>query len=131
MTPFLRREIVITEKLDGSNTLLRQGQACPRSADSASASPWLAMARKHHAWKTARLPNLRLYGEDIYGVHTIEYDPVPENATFRLFAASEDSVWLSWDEVEALAENLDMLTVPVLYRGTRTRSGNCAAKPKT
>ena len=90
MTRFIGREIVITEKLDGSNTLLRQGQACPRSADSAAAAPWLAMARKHHAWKTIPLPELQLYGEDIYGVHAIEYDPVPEKATFRLFAAREN-----------------------------------------
>ena len=118
MTRFIGREIVITEKLDGSNTLLRQGQACPRSTDSASASPWLAMARKHHAWKTIPMPNLQLYGEDIYGVHAIEYDSVPENATFRLFAARENDAWLSWDAVAALARKLDILTVPVLHRGT-------------
>ncbi len=118
MTRFAGQEIVITEKLDGSNTLLRQGQACPRSADSASPSPWLAMACKHHAWKTLPLPNLQLYGDDIYGVHAIEYDPVPENATFYLFAAREDDTWLSWDAVSALARNLDMPTVPVLHRET-------------
>ena len=118
MTRFVGQQIVITEKLDGSNTLLRRGQACPRSADSASASPWLAMARKHHAWKTIPLPDLQLYGEDIYGVHAIEYDSVPENATFRLFAARENDAWLSWDAVAALARKLDILTVPVLHRGT-------------
>jgi len=48
MTRFIGREIVITEKLDGSNTLLHQGQAYPLSKDNAAAS-WLAMARKHHA----------------------------------------------------------------------------------
>ena len=118
MTRFTGREIVITEKLDGSNTLLRQGQACPRSADRAAAAPWLAMARKHHAWKTIPLTDLQLYGEDIYGVHSIEYDPVPENATFYLFAARENDEWLSWDAVAALARNLDLPTVPVLHRGT-------------
>ena len=49
MPRFVGREIVVTEKLDGSNTLLHQGHASPRSADGASASPCLAMARKHHA----------------------------------------------------------------------------------
>ena len=118
MTRFIGREIVITEKLDGSNTLLHQGQASPRSADSASASPWIAMARKHHAWKTFPLPELQLYGEDIYGIHAIEYAPVPENATFYLFAARENDAWLSWDAVAALARNLDLPTVPLLHRGT-------------
>ena len=31
-------------------------------------------------------PDIFLYGEDIYGVHSIEYDPVPENETFYAFA---------------------------------------------
>ena len=118
ITSFVGREIVITEKLDGSNTLLHKGQARARSTDSAAAAPWLAMARKHHAWKTIPLRDLQLYGEDIYGVHAIEYDPVPENATFRLFAARKNDAWLSWDGVAALARKLDLTTVPVLYRGT-------------
>ena len=118
MTRFAGREIVITEKLDGSNTLLYQGQACPRSTGNASAPPWLAMSRKHHAWETIPLPDLQLYGEDIYGVHAIEYHPVPENATFYLFAARENDTWLSWDSVDALARNPDMPAVPALHMGT-------------
>ena len=76
------------------------------------------MARKHHAWKTIPLPDLQLYGEDLYGVHATEYCPVPENATFYLFAARKNDAWLSWDAVAALARNLDLPTVPVLHRGT-------------
>ena len=38
MARFVGREIVITEKLDGFNTLLRQGQAYTRSSDSAAAA---------------------------------------------------------------------------------------------
>ena len=64
------------------------------------------------------MPNLQLYGEDIYGVHAIEYDPVPENATFYLFAVREGDKWLAWDAVAYLARNLDLPTVPVLHRGT-------------
>ena len=79
---FLGRPIVITEKLDGSNVLLQGGGAFPRSPDSNGRHPWLAMVRKHHAWKTAANPHLALYGEDIYGVHTIQYYPVTEDRTF-------------------------------------------------
>lgn len=80
--------------------------------------PAADMPRKRHSWKTVPRPNLQLYGEDIYGVHAIEYHPAPENATFYLFAARENDTWLSWDSGDALAHNLAMLTVPVLHRGT-------------
>jgi len=43
---------------------------------------------------------------------------VPENATFYPFAVRENDAWLSWDAVAALARKLDMLTVPVMHRGT-------------
>ena len=45
----------------------------------------MAMVRKHHAWKMAG-SQAYLYGEDIYGVHSIEYGPVPEDQTLHAFA---------------------------------------------
>ncbi len=74
------------------------------------------MARKHHGWKLRGQPGLCLYAEDIYGVHSIAYDPVPEERTLYIFAALEDGRFLSFPEVEAVAERLDIPTVPVLIR---------------
>ena len=82
---FAGRPIVITEKLDGSNTLLHQGEVYARSVSAPATGKWLAMVRKHHAWKVTE-PDVFLYGEDIYGVHSIAYDPVPEQETFYAFA---------------------------------------------
>ena len=115
---FLDVPLVITEKLDGSNTRLHLGQAFPRSPDSNSRHPWLAMTRKHHAWKTAAAPDLHLYGEDIYGVHSVHYDPVAEDSTLYLFAASTQDIFAAWEQVEELAELYRILTVPVLHKGT-------------
>ena len=42
------------------------------------------MVKKHHAWKVTE-PNVYLYGEDIYGVHSITYGPVEEQKTFYAF----------------------------------------------
>ena len=88
---FLGVELVITEKLDGSNILLHQGQVYARSTSGgpATAAPWLAMVRKHHAWKLAQpgCKHILLYGEDLYGVHAIEYGPMREDHTFRVFAS--------------------------------------------
>ena len=76
---------MVTEKLDGGNTLLHKGEVYGRSVSAPSVGKWMAMVRKHHAWKVTE-PEIFLYGEDIYGVHSIEYDPVPENETFYAFA---------------------------------------------
>ena len=112
---FLGRPLVITEKLDGSNVRLHNGMAQPRSPNSNGRHPWLAMVRKHHAWKTKPYEYLELFGEDIYGVHSIRYDSVAEDRTFYLFAAKQRNAWASWDSVCAWALYMGIPTVPVLH----------------
>ena len=107
------RLLVITEKIDGSNVLLHDGIAHTRSMD-ASRQRWLGMVRRYHAWKTRGNADSLYYGEDIYGVHAIEYDPVPMDQTFRLFAIRRADSWLSWDDVQEEAFGLCMETVPVI-----------------
>ena len=114
---FIGRPIVVTEKLDGSNVLIHNGNAYPRSTSAQASAPWLAMVKKHTAWRSIATPNLDLFGEDIYGVHSIQYYPVPENRTFYLFAAHRGDQWLSWPQVERHASNIDVTTVPVLFSG--------------
>ena len=114
---FIGHTIVITEKLDGSNVLIHNGNAYPRSTSSRASAPWLAMVKKHTAWRSIAIPNLDLFGEDIYGVHSIRYNPVPENRTFYLFAARRGNQWLSWTQVQQHAVNIDVPTVPVLFTG--------------
>jgi hypothetical protein len=55
-------------------------------------------------------------------IHSIEYDRLP--AHFLLFGvrsgreeSAKDQTFLSWDDVEARARELDLTTVPVLFRG--------------
>ena len=75
---FVGEPVVVTEKLDGGNTLLHAGKVYARSVAAPSEGKWMAMVKKHHAWKVHE-PGVHLYGEDIYGVHSIEYEPVPEH----------------------------------------------------
>ena len=107
----------MTEKLDGSNVLLLAGQAYPRSVSGAGRHGWLGMVRKHHAWKTTVWSQTHFYGEDLYGVHAIEYDPMPEDETFRLFCVAQPGVILPWHGVRKFAGILEVKTVPELFCG--------------
>ena len=114
---FLGVAVVATEKLDGGNTLLHAGRVYARSVSTPSDGQWMAMVKKHHAWKVNE-PDIYLYGEDIYGVHSIAYEPVAENRTFYAFALRDgDGVFAAFREVEAYAKRREIPVVPVLFRG--------------
>ena len=114
---FVGEPVVVTEKLDGGNTLLHAGKVYARSVVAPSEGKWMAMVKKHHAWKVHE-PGVHLYGEDIYGVHSIEYDPVPEHETFYAFALRDaGGAFASFAEVEAYAKEREIPVVPVLFKG--------------
>ena len=114
---FVGEEIVVTEKLDGGNTLLHAGAVYARSVAAASTGKWMAMVKKHHAWKVTE-PGVFLYGEDIYGVHSIEYGPVAEHATFYAFALRRGGgAFAAFAELEAYVRPRDIPLVPVLFKG--------------
>ncbi len=114
---FVGAPVVATEKLDGGNMLLRGGEVFGRSVSAPSRAGWTAMVRKHHAWKVAE-PDVWLYGEDIYGLHSIAYDPVPEDRTFYAFALRDGAgAFASFAAVEAYAARKAIPVVPVLFRG--------------
>lgn len=115
---FVGRDVVITEKLDGGNTCLHGGEVYARSVTSPSHDGWMAMVRKHHGWKTRPGNKFSFYGEDLYGIHSIEYDPLWEEDTYRLFAVRDaQGGFLDWDAVAALAIQYGFLTVPVCFLG--------------
>lgn len=117
---FVGKEVVITEKLDGGNTCLYQGEVYARSTLGPSRDGWMAMVRKHHAWKTVEYPLTGFYGEDLYGIHSIIYDALHADQTYRLFAVRDmtTGTFESWDMVEFWAKVVGFLTVPVVFRGT-------------
>ncbi len=114
---FVNTPVVATEKLDGGNTLLHMGRVYGRSVSAPSEAGWMAMVKKHHAWKVME-PDVWLYGEDIFGVHGIVYDPVPEDRTFYAFALrGRAGAFSSFVELEAYAGRKGLPVVPVLFRG--------------
>ena len=114
---FVGTPVIATEKLDGGNTLLYTGRVYGRSVSAPSDAGWMAMVKKHHAWKVTE-PDAYLYGEDIYGLHSIAYDPVPEDRTFYAFALRDGAGdFASFAELEAYADNKGIPVVPILFRG--------------
>ena len=111
------QQVVATEKLDGGNTLLHRGGVYARSVAAPSDGKWMAMAKKHHAWKVAE-PNVYLYGEDIYATHSIAYDAVLETETFHAFALRDgEGAFAAFADLEDYAKRRRIPVVPVLYRG--------------
>jgi len=121
---FIGRKIIITEKLDGGNTCLFNGEVYARSTTSPSHAGWMAMVRKHHGWKTnmEEFNGYSFYGEDLYGIHSIEYEPIHETETFYLFAVRNGDTFLGWDGVINFASTLNLKTVPLVYLGTPRKS---------
>jgi ATP-dependent RNA circularization protein (DNA/RNA ligase family) len=117
---FLGRPVIITEKIDGGNTGLFNGEVYARSVTQPSHDGWMAMVRKNHAWKTnaPEFKDMEIYGEDIYGIHSIEYAPVNELDTYMIFAVRFQDEFLSWDDVCSIATAMDIKTVPVLAETT-------------
>lgn len=116
MHAFVGKRVVVTEKIDGGNTTLYNGDVYARSVTMPASDGWFAMVKKHHAWKTYGVEK-RFIGEDIYGVHSIEYDAVAQEDTFQLFAVVQDRMFLDWDTVCRLANEYSMCLAPVVFDG--------------
>ena len=112
-------EIVITEKLDGEGIHFTSFDVFARSDGAPTRTPW-----SRNLWDTDGLlwkvrdkisPDEIVYGENLYGEHSIHYDKLP--AYFFAFACRNGNWWFPWDDVVLMAEILEVPTVPVLWRG--------------
>lgn len=113
--------IVLTEKIDGSNTSLETAGCFARTHSGPPTHASFDGLKALHASIKYKIPNLvQLFGEWCFARHSIEYNELP--GYFLLFNVRElnpiNSLWLSWDEVEMWAEEIGVPTVPVLFKGT-------------
>jgi len=111
------QDIVVTEKLDGENTTIYSDGYLHARSVSGDDHPWQAWVKRELAAHIADIPpGWRICGENVYGVHSIEYEELP-SAFFVFSVIDEHNKVLSWDEIHEIAELLDLKTVPVLYHG--------------
>lgn len=142
---FRGAEIVITEKMDGSNVCMTKDAVFARSHNGPPQHPSFDPLKALHATIKQRFcENTAYFGEWCYARHSITYKALP--SYFLLFAVriEDENRWLSWNEVLDLAQYAGFSTVPVLWQGKLTRNleaivedqlrlnpqGKCEAEPE-
>lgn len=110
------KEIVITEKLDGSNSGLSTQGVYARSHSQVSSNPWdRVLWEKYYLIKNDILENQFLFIENMYGIHSIEYNNL--KSYYYMFGIRENTTWVSWDDICDIGFLLDIPIVPILFRG--------------
>ena len=108
--------IVITEKLDGSNTAFTKNGVYGRSHVEFTRNPW--DIKSWDIWNRISRSideDVYIFGEGMYGIHSIEYSNL--KSYFYIFGVRDNNIWISWDQVEEYSYLLDIPTVPVLFKG--------------
>ena len=109
-------EIIISEKLDGSNTAIVKDGVYSRSHSDFTGNAW--DIKSWELWEKIKGDiddNVFLFGEGMYGIHSIEYTNL--KSYFYMFGIRDNNIWVPWDKVEEYSYLLDIPTVPVLFRG--------------
>ena len=112
--------IIITEKMDGSNTSLEQAGCFARTHSGPPTHASFDALKALHATIKHKIPEyLQLFGEWCFAQHSIAYSELPHY--FMLFNVRDlryDYSYLSWEEVIMWAEEIGVPTVPLLFEGT-------------
>jgi RNA ligase len=111
----LQHDLVVTEKLDGENTCIKSSGVYARSHGAVNRNPWARPIWDIWERVGGTLGDLHIFGENLYAVHSIEYEYLEH--FFYLFAIRDGETWLSWDETLEYAQLLDLPVVPEVSRG--------------
>jgi hypothetical protein len=119
VSTLLGTDIIISEKIDGSNTAFSNVAVFGRSHVEPTRNSWdVKMWELHNRIKSSIDEDMYIFGENMYGIHSIEYSEL--TSYFYMFGVRYKDIWLSWDEVEEISYLLDIPTVPVLFKGMTT-----------
>lgn len=114
------KDLVLTEKLDGQNTALMQSGVFARSHAQPTQNEWDKYLIEPNGLfdriKSYIGENEIIYGENMFGIHSIEYDKLTDY--FYVFNIRDDERWYSWNEVTEMCEILGLSQVPTLYVGS-------------
>jgi len=109
-------EVVVTLKMDGENTTMREDKIYARSEDSMD-DPSRHWVKNLYYSLNYKLNGRILCGENLYAEHSIHYKNL--KSYFYLFGVWDSNYeWcFDWDVVESTAKELSLELVPILYRG--------------
>jgi hypothetical protein len=119
VSTLLDRQLVLTEKMDGSNVCLERAALYARSHNQAPRHESFHALKALHASLCSHVPaHWQIFGEWLWAKHSLAYDRLP---AYLLVFGIRDSIqrrWLSWDDAACWAEEQGVSLVPVLWRGT-------------
>lgn len=110
--------LIFTEKLDGSNVCLTATEVFSRSHSGPPTHVSFNSLKTFHSQNKYLIPEgMSVFGEWTYAVHSIKYAVMTH--PLNIFGVRDDMTgqWWHWDEVEEIAKELRLPTVPVLLRG--------------
>jgi len=110
ISPFLNKQLIITEKLDGDNTAIYNGEVYSRSNTSTASHESFNIIKNIFAWKTINIKDKVFYGENLYRVHSITYNNL--SSYFYVFNILSGNIWLPWKNITDICQELDFKTVP-------------------
>lgn len=115
----LSQQVVVTEKLDGSNCCIDRTGVYARSHNGTSQNPWdsILWMVQQELFEVLNQTDYRIFGENMYAIHSIEYDRL--DSFFYVIGIQERSTsrWLSWHDTEQFCLENSLKTVPVLFKG--------------
>jgi hypothetical protein len=114
---FLCGDVVVTEKMDGSNVCLEAGACFARTHAAKPNHESFSAFKALHATVSRRIPaTIQVFGEWLYAKHSIKYTALPSYLMVFGVRDLATSQWASWSDVEMWAEELGVSTTPVLAR---------------
>ena len=113
-------DIVISEKLDGGNCSLNYRGVFARSHSQETSCPTFNYIKNVHYYPNIELFNnskLTISGENMYGIHSIVYSNLKDYFYVFNILNEVTNTYFSVADMENLVEKINMLKVPILYRG--------------
>lgn len=113
MDSFVGRDVVITEKMDGSNSCMDTKNVFARTHTVPARHPSFNRLKQVHQQILFQLKeNEQIFGENCFAVHSIVYDLLPSFYFMFGILNKDTATWASWSEVKEKAKELGLHTAP-------------------
>ena len=110
----LKYPCIITIKMDGSNVKLTNKYVAARNGQQANHKSFDYL-KAFHKIICYKIPeHLIVFGEWLYAKHSIRYTKLKNYLQLFAIFDIKNHMWLAWEDVETMANNLGVITVPVI-----------------